>query len=174
MNEAETRAGSERLGQSRLAQNGVGGVAARDADGHREIPLGDRAVPDFVAALALPDERAARFTQQIAQRPIELRRHSGCRRLGFAQSGDLQKQGCWIDAWVIVGQQVERHRRNLRQQFIERRRIGGGGDVVAMSAPDRGFIVPVCGNSEDNRFRHVGPAEGSRHIACSGAAREAA
>jgi hypothetical protein len=44
VNEAETRAGSKRLGQSGLAQDGIGGVAARDADRHREIPLGDRAV----------------------------------------------------------------------------------------------------------------------------------
>src|SRR5260370_29966771 len=50
---------SKPLGQPRLTQNGMGGVAAGNADGHREIPLRDGAVPDFVAAAAPPDQRAA-------------------------------------------------------------------------------------------------------------------
>jgi hypothetical protein len=49
--EGLTRAALERLGQPGLAQDGVGGVAARNADGYREVSLSDRAVPDFVAAL---------------------------------------------------------------------------------------------------------------------------
>ena len=70
------RKNSERLRQSGLAQNGVGGVAARDADRHREVSSGDRAVPDFVAALALSNHGAAGSAQQVPQRPVKLRRHS--------------------------------------------------------------------------------------------------
>jgi len=86
------RARSKRLRQSRLAQDGIGGMAARNADRHGEIPLGDRAMPDFMAALALPDQSAAGGAQQVAQGPIELRGHSGRGGLGFAQRGDLQEQ----------------------------------------------------------------------------------
>ena len=49
---------SEGLGQPGLTQDRIGSVAAWNADGYREIPLCDRAMPDFVASLALPDERA--------------------------------------------------------------------------------------------------------------------
>jgi hypothetical protein len=44
----------------------------------------------------------------------------------------LQKQPARIDLGMIVGQQIERHRGNLRQQFVERRRVGRGGNVVEM------------------------------------------
>jgi hypothetical protein len=57
---------SKRFGQARLAQDGVGGVPARDADRHREIPFRDRAMPDFVTALALPNQRASCSAQQVA------------------------------------------------------------------------------------------------------------
>jgi hypothetical protein len=70
----------------------------------------------FRGCPCLADERAARCTQQVAQRPVELRRHSGGGRLGFAQRGDLQEQLARIDLGMIVGQQIERHRGNLRQQ----------------------------------------------------------
>jgi len=53
----------------------------------------------------------------------------------------LQERGR-IDARVIVRQKIERHRRDFRQQFVEHGRGGGGRNVVAMSAPDRGFLVP--------------------------------
>ncbi len=49
---------SKRLRQPSLAQDRVGGVATGNADWDGKIPLGDWAMPDFVAALALPDERA--------------------------------------------------------------------------------------------------------------------
>jgi hypothetical protein len=49
---------SKRLRQPSLAQDRVGGVATGNADRYGKISLGDRAMPDFVAALALPDERA--------------------------------------------------------------------------------------------------------------------
>ena len=56
-------ASSKRLRQAGLPKNGVGGVPARNAHRHREISLGYRAVPDFMAAFALPDEQAAGGTQ---------------------------------------------------------------------------------------------------------------
>ena len=61
--------------QAGLTQDGVGGVAARNADGHRKISLRDRAVPDLVAAAPLSDQRTTGRAQQITQRAIELRRH---------------------------------------------------------------------------------------------------
>src|SRR6185437_9116820 len=51
---------SKSLRQSGLTQNCIGGVAARNAQGDRKIPPGNRAVPDFMAALALPHQGAAR------------------------------------------------------------------------------------------------------------------
>lgn len=88
---ARCRRSSKRLRQTGLAKDGIGGVAARNADGYGEVLLRDRAVPDFVAAFALPDEDATRGPQQVTQGPVELRRHLGCGRLGFAQCGDLQE-----------------------------------------------------------------------------------
>lgn len=76
--------GSESLRQSSLTQDRIGSVAARDADWYREVTLGDRTVPNFVAAASLPDHRAAGGAQQIPQFAIELRRHSACDRFGFA------------------------------------------------------------------------------------------
>jgi hypothetical protein len=65
--------GSKRLGQSGLAQYGVGGVAAGNPNGHREIPLRDRAVPNFVAATPLPDQCTTSGAQQFTQQAVELR-----------------------------------------------------------------------------------------------------
>ena len=100
---------SECLGQAGLAEDGIGGMPARDADGDREISLRDRAMPDFVAAFALAHQSALRRAQQIAQRAVELWGHSG-NRFGFAQCGDLQEQASGIDLGMIVRQQVECHR----------------------------------------------------------------
>jgi hypothetical protein len=138
--------------QSGLAKNCVRGVAAWDADRHGEVPLGDRAVPDFVAAFALPHEHTTCIAQQIAQRTVELRSHSGGDRFGFFQRRDLKEQIGGIDAGVVVRQQIERHCGNLRQQFIQRRGVGGGGNVVAVAAPHGGFVVPCGGYREDHRF----------------------
>jgi hypothetical protein len=44
-----------------------------------------------VAALSLPDQRAARGAQQVTQRLVELWSHSGAGWLGFAQRGDLEE-----------------------------------------------------------------------------------
>ena len=49
-----------------LPQNGVRGVTADDADRYGKISAGDGAMPDFVAALALPDELATGLTQQFS------------------------------------------------------------------------------------------------------------
>lgn len=97
-----------------------------------------------MAALPVPDEIAARLGQQFTQGAIELRGHSGTERLGFTQRGDLQEQGGWIDTGVIVRQHVERHRRNLGEQFVQRRRVARGRDVVAVAGPDGGLVVPAC------------------------------
>jgi hypothetical protein len=44
-----------------------------------------------VTATPLTHHRASGCPQQLAQRAVELRRHSTCGRLGFAQRRDLQK-----------------------------------------------------------------------------------
>lgn len=76
------------------------------------------------------------------------------------QRGDLQEQRFRRDLWMIVGQQIERHRGNLFQQFVERRRIGRGRNVVAMTAPDRRLLIPGGGNRENDRSGHY------RSVAC--------
>lgn len=97
------------VGKASLTQDGIGSVPTGNANGHREISLGDRAVPDFVTALALPYHSTTRRSQKIPQRPVELRRHSSAQRLGFAQGGDLQKQISRVETRMIVRQQIERH-----------------------------------------------------------------
>jgi hypothetical protein len=66
-------------------------VTAHDPERYGKIPAGDRTVPNLVAALALPYERASRRTEQIPQRTIELRSHSDNRGFRPAERGDLQK-----------------------------------------------------------------------------------
>jgi hypothetical protein len=82
---------SERFRQACLAQDRIGGVAAWNSDRDGEVSFGDRAVPDFVASLALADKKTAGAAQQIPQRLVELRRHSRSGWFGFAQRSDLQK-----------------------------------------------------------------------------------
>jgi len=66
---------SERLRQPGLAQNRICGVAARNPDGNGEIPLRDRAMPDLVAAPALPHQSASGGAQLFSQRAIKLWSH---------------------------------------------------------------------------------------------------
>jgi hypothetical protein len=54
---------SKRLRQTGLTQNCVCGVAARDADWYRKVSPRYRAVPDFMAALALTDQDASGGTE---------------------------------------------------------------------------------------------------------------
>ena len=89
-------------------------MTAWNSDRHREVSLGDRATPDFVAALALADEIAPCGAQKVAQRFVELRRHLRGGGFRFAERRDLQKQISGIDLGMIVGQQIERHGGNLR------------------------------------------------------------
>jgi large subunit ribosomal protein L28 len=143
--------GSKRLGQSGLAQYGVGGVAAGNPNGHREIPLRDRAVPPT----PLPDQCTTSGAQQFTQKAVELRSHltHGC--FGFAQRGDLQKQLFRRDIRMIVRQQIERHRGNLSEELVERRRVGCGWNLVTVPAPDRRLGIPGRGNREYYWFRHL-------------------
>ncbi len=67
---------------------------------------------------------------------------------------DLQGQPGQVRLRVIVCQEVERHRGNFRQHFVERRGIRCGRDVVAMPTPDRRLRVLGGGNREDDRLGH--------------------
>ena len=69
------RRGSEGLGEAGLTQNGVGRVTARDTDRHGEASLRNRALPDYVAAASLADQRTTGFPKKLPEFPIELRRH---------------------------------------------------------------------------------------------------
>src|SRR5260370_13302489 len=51
---------SKRLGQTRLTQNGIGGVAAGEGRGHRENPLPDGGVAQFLASAGPPGPPAPR------------------------------------------------------------------------------------------------------------------
>lgn len=57
---------------------------------------------------------------------------------------------------MIVRQQVERHGGDFRQQLVERRRVGGRGDVITVPAPHRRFLVPGGGYRENHRLGHLG------------------
>ena len=103
--------------------------------GTAKFRLGDWAVPDLVAAFALPNEAAAALARKLPQGAIELRGHSGCGASGFTQRRDLQEDRGGIDPRVIVRQEVERHGGDLRQELVEGPSVGGGGNVVAMPAP---------------------------------------
>lgn len=77
LTESKARAlASEGLWQPRLTQDRIRRVAARYARRYSKIPFRQWAMPDFVTALALPNEGATCRPQQIAQRLVELRRHS--------------------------------------------------------------------------------------------------
>ena len=127
---------SKRLRQPRLPQNCIRRMTARDADRHGKILICDWAMPDFMAALALADEDTARRFQQVPQRAVELRGHSGCGGFGFAKRRDLQIKRSGVRVRVIVGKKIERHCRHLVQQAVQRRRICGGWNVIAMTSPD--------------------------------------
>jgi hypothetical protein len=47
---------------------------------------------------------------------------------------------------MIIRQEVERHCGNLLEQFVEGRRVGSSGNVVAMAGPDRSLLVRGSGN----------------------------
>lgn len=145
---------SKRLRQSRLAKDRIRRMAAWNADGNWKVGFRDRALPDFMAAFALANQVTSARGQQLAQLLVELRRHLRCRRFGFAQGGDLKEQRCRINARMIVRQQVERHGRNLRQQLVERWRIGCRRDIVTVTTPNRGLMVPSRRDCKDHWFRH--------------------
>ncbi len=68
--------------------------------------------------------------------------------------GDLQEQRFRRHIRMVVRQEIERHRGNLVQQFVQRRRVGGSRDVVTMPAPDRRLLIPGRGNRENDRPGH--------------------
>ena len=60
-------------------------MAAANPGWHREIPLCDWAVPNFVAAFALPDKGATRDAQQISQSAVEVGTFTGYSALAIAR-----------------------------------------------------------------------------------------
>ena|SRR5579871_627614 len=98
---------SKRLRKSRLFEDAVRGVSAHDTDGNRKSPIGDWALPDFVAAFALPDERATSLAQQVTNIAIVGRSHSGGRDGGLALDDQLNHHLVRLDARMIVRQQIE-------------------------------------------------------------------
>jgi hypothetical protein len=74
----------------------------------------------------------------------------------FAQRRDLQIERNAIGVRVIIRENIERHGRYLGEQLVQAGCIGGGGDIVAMTAPDRSVLVPHGGNREDGRIRQQG------------------
>lgn len=142
---------SKRFRQAGLPQDCICGMPTGDSDRHDKVAPRNRALPDFVTAPALPDKRASRLSQQISQQPIERRRHSGRRRSCFAQGRNLDENRGRIDIGKVVRRQIERHLRYFVEQFVERGRVGGGGDFVAMSAPDGGLVVPDRRHREYDR-----------------------
>jgi hypothetical protein len=64
-------------------------MSARNPERDREISLGDWAVPDFVAALSLTNDRAPRGAKQLSESAVELWSHLDGSRFCFAQGRDL-------------------------------------------------------------------------------------
>ena len=102
-------AGSKRFRQTRLPKDRVRGVSAGNADGHRKMASRDRAQPNFVTAASLSHEFASRLDQQVAQRTIELRRHSCGRGNRFAHRHHLNENGFGRHARMIVRRKVDSH-----------------------------------------------------------------
>jgi hypothetical protein len=62
---------SEFLANASLLQDRIRRVAGLDLPVDREVPFGDRAVPNIVIAFAVPNKRAARFLQKITDRMLK-------------------------------------------------------------------------------------------------------
>lgn len=62
---------SEFFVDARLFQNRVGGMAAFDVVRNGKIDVGYRAIPDFVASLAMPHKRATCIFQNFKQPTVE-------------------------------------------------------------------------------------------------------
>src|SRR5580658_8920569 len=65
--------------------------------------------PDFMAAPPVPDKDATGLGEQIAQGPIEMRRHSRRGRDCFTQRHDLNEDRLRFDVRAVVRREVERH-----------------------------------------------------------------
>lgn len=100
---------SERLGQSGLAQDRIGGVAARNADRHRKFRpvIGLRQISWLPLPCRTSEQPALRSTRAST---VKLRRHSRREWFGFAQLSDLKEEVGGIHTGMVVGQEVERHR----------------------------------------------------------------
>lgn len=59
------------LVEARLLQNAVGGVARLDLAIHREVTIGEWAVPDFVIALSLANPIASCLVKQLFSFPAK-------------------------------------------------------------------------------------------------------
>src|SRR4051794_39629801 len=57
---------------------------------------------------------------------------------------------------MIVWKKIKRHRRNFREQFVERRCVSGSRNVVAVPAPNRRLLVPGGRNRKDHWSGHAG------------------
>src|SRR4051794_2986751 len=57
---------SKCLTQSGVLENAVGGVTRDDLSVDRKCRVGDRAIPDFVIALALPDKVTPRLAEKAS------------------------------------------------------------------------------------------------------------
>ena len=99
---------------SRLLQDRIGGEAFAGRGVEREVPLGDWAMPDFVVALAVADERTAVRLQdalKFASEPID---HSGSNRhRAFVECHETQFVRSfatfWIDQVSVVFEQFGHH-----------------------------------------------------------------
>jgi len=98
-----------------------------------------------VAALAGTDKEAAGILEELPEFPVEGSRH--LRRSGdrgsFAEDDQLKMNGRWVDARVIVREQIQGLRGRLAQEFIQRRRLDRDRHLVGSARPDPRVGVPL-------------------------------
>jgi len=63
------------LRKTRILENAIRGVSDHRILRHREFPIGDRAVPNFVRAFPLPKQRTSGGAQKPDKRWIEVCAH---------------------------------------------------------------------------------------------------
>ena len=119
-------------------------MSARDPDGNRKVAVCNRTAPDLMTATP----------KQIAQVPVELRRHSRSGRDGLPKRCDLDEDGVPLRAGMVVWRKIKRNSGYFFEQFIERRRVRRRGNLVAVAAPDARFSIPDCRHRENHRLRH--------------------
>ena len=138
------RLGPAAVSPGRLGQNALGrppgalsrfAVTARNTDRLGDVLAGERTAPDCLACFALAHQDTPRLLQQLPERPGRNGAPSRPQR-ALLRGLPLSARRPTPDRLaVIVGQQAERHGRDLRQHLMAGGSIGGGGGFGKVTYP---------------------------------------